>query len=236
MYELCDLLAKEFPPTPSLVGDKLVIPGGVAILAAQPKVGKSYLVMQLALVRAYDRPWIGFSTTPGRTLYINTEIVEVECQARFRQLTARGGHPLRGAVHVATLLGHALNRPEDFDLIAGHIERTDVDLIIIDCLSSFLDGDESSQEHIKPFLQAVNQLRARYGVAVLVVHHHRKPPRESKGKFSPTAHDMSGSGLLFRWPDTVITAEKLTDGVKLSFDTRHAAAPEPFKVVRGPDL
>ena len=58
-YDLVDFLKVNFPETPSLVGNRLIIPRGFTLMGTWPKVGKSYLAMQLSINRALGEDWTG---------------------------------------------------------------------------------------------------------------------------------------------------------------------------------
>lgn len=239
--ELRDFLKMELPRPSSIVGNKIVIPGGLTVFGAQPKIGKSNLLQQLALARADGQDWVGFPTTPGRTLYVNAEIVASEFQVRFEQMLSEREQPPRESVYVVTVLGRNchLNTDDGKILIEKFIEQVQPDLVILDPLSHLLWGDESKPDNMKPFLHTVARLRIKYGVAIIVIHHLRKPQRDPRAKNDrPTAHDLSGSSLLYREADSIIIGHGTPGGgwIDLTFDLRHAAPPEIFRIQRGPDL
>jgi hypothetical protein len=63
-----DYLVKVFHQGPALVKPSLVLPGGLTVVGAQAKAYKSALIAQLAWTRAHVHRWLGFETTPGKTL------------------------------------------------------------------------------------------------------------------------------------------------------------------------
>ncbi len=124
-YDLVDYLEVEFPETESLVGNRLIIPEGFTLMGTWPKVGKSHLAMQLALNRAVGEPWLGFPTKPGRTLYVNCEIVHPMFQERFKDLLGEREKPPRETGFPATVHGMDayINTPEGRKLTEGLIEQ-----------------------------------------------------------------------------------------------------------------
>ena len=75
------------PPRPWLVGDEAepVIPQGkVAILAGEGAIGKSTLLIDLALSVAAGKPWLGFTTSPGSVLLVAGEEDQNDIQRRLK--------------------------------------------------------------------------------------------------------------------------------------------------------
>jgi AAA domain len=244
-FDVVDFLALDMPRPQSIVGNKIVIPGGLTILGAYPKLGKSQLLQQLALCRAYGKDWLGFPTTPGRTLYVNAEIMAHEFQDRSGRMVDDRGEPERGRLMVMNARGHGvyLNQPAGLARMQEEIEKCEPDLLILDPMTWLFWGNEGKPEDVQPFLQNLARLRVAYGVAIILIHHFRKPPSETPRKSGkkyhvPTAHDLAGSGLLYRDGDAIIlgNGKPESGGMDLSFDLRHARPPASFQIQRSPDL
>ena len=52
-------------------------PNGSYCLVAEPKVGKSFLALQLANSLVNNKQFLGFNTNPTSVLYVSTEISEL---------------------------------------------------------------------------------------------------------------------------------------------------------------
>jgi len=240
-YDLADYMKVKFPYVPSLVGNRVIIPSGFTLMGTWPKVGKSYLAMQLALNRAYKEPWVGFPTTPGRTLYINCEIVSPMFQERFNTLLEEYGNPPRDTVFLADLRGRNayLNTEEGKGTVERLINQCEPDLVILDPLSKMMEGNESDPVVMQKFLQVLAEWQAKYKVAILLIHHFRKKPRDLKDKAADASMDeFSGSSLLTRDTDSIIVLDGRpgTDKITMRFDLRHDQDPKPFLIKRGDDL
>ncbi len=232
-YDLPDFLGREFPSHPGIVGNKLIIQRGLTVTASAPKVGKSRLQMQLALARAYGRPWLGFPTTPGRTLYLNAEIVEEEFQERFRFMMEPCGPIPPGSVFVATTLGDPvyLNEDDGMRRVTSLLQRAKPDLLILDPLTHLYAGNQNDQEEMQTFLHNLRRLRIEHDLAISLVHHLRKPPRDKRWATEVSPHDMAGSSVLHREADAVIIYQG--DGrsqIDVQFSLRHAAALDPIRL------
>ena len=240
-YDLADYMKIKFPYIPSLVGNRVIIPRGFTLMGTWPKVGKSYLAMQLAINRAYAEPWIGFPTAPGRTLYVNCEIVSPMFQERFNTLLEEYGNPPKDTVFLADLRGQNayLNTEEGRGTVEGLIQQCQPDLVILDPLSKMMHGNESNPEVMQDFLQVLAEWQAKYKVAILLIHHFRKKPRDLKNQAADASMDeFSGSSLLTRDTDSIIVLDGRpgTDKITMRFDLRHDQDPKPFLIKRGDDL
>ncbi len=240
-HDLVDFLKMKYPPTPSLVGNRLVIPGGFTLMGTWPKVGKSHLAMQLAINRASGEPWLGFPTTKGRSLYINCEIISPMFQERFQDLLDDRKKPQRDSVYLATLRGRRtyINTLEGRQFIEALIEQRKPDLLILDPLSKLMEGNESDPVVMQAFLQVISEWQVKYGVAIMLIHHFRKKPRDLKGKDADASIDeFSGSSLLTRDTDSIIVLDGTPGNNKITmrFALRHAEGPAPFVIKRGDDL
>jgi len=240
-HDLEDFLEMHFPDTPSLVGNKLVIPSGLTLFGGGSKIGKSHLAMQLTLNRAVGEPWLGFPTTPGRTLYINAEIMAPQFQDRFEELLAERHRPPRKTIYIQNVLGlnAYINTQDGKRLIEKSIEKVQPDLTILDPLSHLLLGEEIKQAELQKFFHVLAEWRLKYNTAILLIHHYRKRQRDNRGRHLPaTIQDFSGHGLLLREPDAIIGLDGEPDGdtVNLLFGLRHADPPARFRIKRGSDL
>jgi hypothetical protein len=83
IIDAADLVVREFPEEQALVGGGLIVPRALVVNGGAPKRGKSLLVLNREICRALGRPFLGFPTTPGRTLYLQAEIPEPQLKARL---------------------------------------------------------------------------------------------------------------------------------------------------------
>ena len=79
-----DLMAKEFPPLIQAV-DKLICEG-LTMLVAASKVGKSWLVLLMAICVAMGEPFLSRQTTKCRVIYFALEDSERRLQDRLRAM------------------------------------------------------------------------------------------------------------------------------------------------------
>lgn len=230
--EANDLLARDYPDSPAIVGGGVLTKQGLAVKAGPPKRGKSASTMQLAVARALGWPWLGFQTSPGRSAVIQAEIPEPELQARLRLMTSTLAAPIpRGMLHFVTRRGLWLDRPDGLRTCRTLIETLEPDLVVFDPLARFMSGDENSTRDMGRLIAAVDELIQAYSVAVFIVHHTSKPssddPRDG-------GHRLRGSSALFAAADSVLILDRTKEGdrFKLSFELRHGREPAPMLLRR----
>ena len=79
------LLELNLPPTKFIV--KGLIPQGFHILAGQPKIGKSWLLLHLCLQVSKGEPFWNYETSKGTVLYLCLEDSYNRIQTRLTELT-----------------------------------------------------------------------------------------------------------------------------------------------------
>ena len=133
--------------------------------------GKTFVVLDWCLHIASGRPeWLGHKVRPGRVVY----------------LAGEGHHGLRGRVAAwkqemgVTALdmwlsraGCDLNTPAGYQTVAEAVRGLDgpPEIIVVDTLHRFLNGDENSAETAKGMLDSCSALMAEFGATVILVHH-----------------------------------------------------------------
>ena len=169
MTELYDTVYESKPP----VIDSL-IQNGTYIFAGAPKVGKSFLMAQLAYHVATGKPLWGYEVHQGTVLYLALEDGHERLQKRmFRMFGVEDVSKLHFAIN-AKQLGNGL----DAQLEKFVLEHPDTRLIIIDTLQKVreLSGEAYSYRDDYQIIGQLKQLADRFKLCMLVVHHTRKSP------------------------------------------------------------
>ena len=152
-----------------------LLPAGTFLLAGAPKIGKSFLVLQMAYQVSMGAPFLGFSSRQGTVLYLALEDTYERLQKRLAQMTEQDSEHLILSVFSETLDEGLTERLSDF-----WSEHTDTVLIIIDTLqrvrSRTLDNGSYAADY--DTLARLKEFSDTYGVTVLVVHHTRKEGAE----------------------------------------------------------
>jgi hypothetical protein len=179
IYPLPDLLAMELP------APRWAIPGllseGLTILAGKPKLGKSWMALNLAMTVAAGGMALGsIKVHPGDVLYLALE-------DRLRRIRDRAAKVLGGLkLQAPGRLGIAVEwKRQDkggvFDLAKWLAQANDPRLIVIDVWAKFrspakMKGSAYEQDYDQ--LTEVKSVADHYGASVLAIHHTRKGAAE----------------------------------------------------------
>ena len=147
---------------------------GAYILAGAPKIGKSFLVAQIAHHVSTGQDLWGYKVHQGTVLYLALEDDESRLQRRmFRMFGVEGTNSLHFATN-AKMIGSGL----DEQLEKFIREHSDTKLIIVDTLQKVREVVNDSYSYSSDYevIGKLKQFADRYGVCVLIVHHTRKQP------------------------------------------------------------
>ena len=201
MSELYETVYQSRPP----VVDGLLY-SGTYLFAGAPKVGKSFLMAQLAYHVSTGLPLWGYAVHKGTVLYLALEDDHRRLQGRlFRMFGMDGTDNLRFAIY-AKQLGVGLEE----QLKKFVQEHSDTKLIIIDTLQKVREagGDKYSYANDYEVVGKLKRLADDCGICLLLVHHTRKQQADDK-------FDMiSGTNGLLGAADGafLLQKEKRTDG------------------------
>lgn len=179
IWSLTDLLATEFPPpawaVPGLLSE------GLTILAGKPKLGKSWIALNLALTIAAGGKALGaVKVTPGDVLYLSLE-------DRVRRVKDRALKVLSGLSCEASARLHiAVEWPRQdqggLDHLASWLESVPSPrLVIIDVWGRFRPpsrGARSAYEQDYEQVVGLKSLIDHYRTSALLIHHCKKGASE----------------------------------------------------------
>ena len=170
VIEATQLLDKEF------TGGEPIIEGvlntGLCLLAGDPKIGKSFLMMQLAYHVTKGINLWNNKVTKGTVLYLALEDSYPRLQQRLNRMYGVEDVPgLFFSTRAATLnLGFGLQLGNFFTV------HEDTKLIIIDTLQKIKDGGNESYSYANDYeiMGRLKNIADTCKIAILLVHHTRK--------------------------------------------------------------
>lgn len=173
---LNELYETTYSSRPPIIGG-LLYPG-TYLLAGAPKVGKSFLVAQLAFHISTGQPLWEFPVQKSTVLYLALEDDYQRLQDRmFRMFGVESTEHLHFAT-CAKQLGSGLE--EQLELFLH--EHPDTRLIIIDTLQKVREVGGVSYSYASDY-EIVGKLKTfadKHGICLLLVHHTRKQPASDK--------------------------------------------------------
>lgn len=197
--------------------------GDFAILAGDSGVGKSFLLLELAVALALGRPWFGqielADGAPRRVLYVDEEQNLRLSRHRIRLLTV-GRRLDPGEFERAPfryLLENGLNLDDEiaFRRLASEVDAFRPDWIFFDSLIRFHRRSENDNAEMSAFYTSrLRPLAARVGAGVVVLHHLGKPNQE-RGKDQGLGLRLRGASDLKAQVDELFGLEEDGDGAKI---------------------
>lgn len=199
-FTAADLMALQLPPVKWVVPD--LLPEGVALLAAKPKMGKSWLALGLAVAIAHGGVALGSRRVEqGEVLYMALEDNQRRLQKRLTALLTDGAP---GALHMTTDWPQIDDGGDEAleEWLQNHPKAR---LIVVDILKKVrprASANRSVYEADYEALEALQRLAGEYGVAIVVIHHLRKMSA------SDPLDELSGSTGLTGGADSILVMKR----------------------------
>ncbi|WP_416909318.1 MAG: AAA family ATPase [Polymorphobacter sp.] len=189
-----------------------LLPEGLALIGGKPKLGKSFMALDLALAVTGAKRAMGIiACQPGHALYCALE----DCERRLQ-------------TRIAAMMPAGAPFPERLDLVIEmkrlgeggeeQLERwldahPDARLIIIDtwrCIKPASDGRKTGYDEDAAGMQRLHAIaKHRPGLCILVVHHTRKQEADDPMDM------ISGTTGLTGVPDTLLVLARHGEGARL---------------------
>ncbi|MBI4240238.1 MAG: AAA family ATPase, partial [Candidatus Rokubacteria bacterium] len=196
-----ELLARE-PEAVAWVWEPFLPEGGLALLAAFMKVGKSTFAYALAVAVAQGRPFLGYPTRQGGVLILAVEEHPRDVKLRLQRFGMRPEDPIY--VHAAPLESTrvTLHTLREFVLERG------VSLVLLDTLGRFWRvTDENANAEVVRQVSPLLDLARETGAAVLLIHHERKSGGED-------GRGIRGGSALFGLVDQALLLDRGQGGAE----------------------
>ena len=161
--------------------------GGVVLLAAKPKTGKTTLVYHLLAHLAQGHRFLERDTIPTAVLILAVEEHRRDVKNRLRSLG------VLGLANIHLQFGR-FDR-SNLEAVKDYIVQNQIGLVVIDTLAAYWDvKDENDPSQVTAEVMPVVELARETNACVLLIHHCRK----AEGK---DGDEIRGSGALFACVD-----------------------------------
>lgn len=227
-FNAADLLQEQLPPVKWVVPG--LLPAGLSLLVAAPKIGKSWMALDLCLAVAAGGEWLGHEVNQGAVLYLALEDSKNRLQSRIR-LLLDGFTPPPEACTMrvqAPMLGAGL-----LEMLDGWLnEHPDAKLICVDTFQRIRPPAGKNENAYAADYRACGQLQAwamKHGICLLLVHHTKKGINPGD-----VFESISGSTGIMGAADTVLTITKkarFAEEATLSITGRDVNAAEYIAVL-----
>ena len=176
----------------------LIRGNSINLIVGAPKVGKSFLGMQMAFSTFYGVPFMGnpYWTSTGKFKCVllegedsdSTYVKRMRAMVNFHKLSMAGAE-----VYLSHNSGIYLDTEHGIMALRKLVLKEKPDLLIIDPLASVHNGNENDSSHIGPIMNKLRGLlNMSPGMAIVLVHHAKKKARNESGP-----SEARGSSALF---------------------------------------
>jgi RecA-family ATPase len=205
-----DLQSKTFDPLRYVVPG--YVPEGATLLVSRPKLGKSWLVLDLCIAIAAGRFTLGtLKPTMGDVLYLAMEDGERRLQRRMTKLLPTFGEAWPSRLTLATDWKRANEGGLD-DIKAWCASVHKPAAVVVDTLEKFRTRHNSQNNSYSFDYDAVaglQKIAIEYGIAIIIVHHDRKANADDP------FDTISGTLGLTGAADTILILKREARGVIL---------------------
>lgn len=207
------VLVKDGDPS-ILLGNRYLNRGDGAVVVSSAGMGKSAISIQMASELALcEGPFGVHGNGALRSLIVQSEdsdgdVAEVwHSIQHVRKLTTAQMAVVREKVHVVT---DRVNRGTRFiAALRRHIAEFKPDLVWINPLQAFIDGDVTDSKDLGAFLrEGLNSLNQPASFAFIVIHHTTKPAtgkERSERLWHEVMYDMAGGAEIINWARAIIS-------------------------------
>ena len=192
----------------------------VGIVGGEPKCGKSFLALDLAVAVAAGVPCLRrfAADEPGPVLLFAAEDAGHIVRARLEGIARAAGARFEtldiAVIDVPTL---RLDHRNDRQRLLDTVERVGPRLVVLDPLVRLHAVDENAVAEVAPILGFLRDIQRRFETAVLLVHHARKSGAARPGQA------LRGSSELHAWGDSNLYLRRRDRQILMTVE--HRAAP-----------
>lgn len=162
-----EIMTTVYKPIEFVVDD--LITQGLYILAGAPKVGKSWLALDMCLSIAKGEKVLGQQTKKGTALYLCLEDSFQRIQNRLYELT---DEPVENLHFV--ILSDTIGKGLEEQIANFKKEHSDLKVVFIDTLQMIRSETDSNYGSDYKELSVLKSLADKLEIAIVVVHHTRK--------------------------------------------------------------
>ncbi len=197
----------------------------VGLIGGSPKVGKSWLGLDLALSVASGTPALDRFRVedPGTALIYLAEDGLPQVRSRIESLCAHRGLDI-GKLDLAVITAPCLrlDTSRDQSRLRNLVDRLKPKIVLLDPLVRLHSLDENSSHEMSGFLSYFRELQRSFDTAVILAHHTSKKARVQPGQ------SLRGSSDLHAFGDSNAYLFKKGEGIVLVLEHRAAKACAPL--------
>lgn len=200
---------------------------GVGIVGGEPKCGKSFLALDIAVAVAAGVPCLRHfrPAGSGAVLLFAAEDAGHIVRTRLEGIAQAAGARFEtldiAVIDVPTL---RLDHRNDRQRLIETVERVRPSLLVLDPLVRLHGIDENAVAEVAPILGFLRDIQRRFETAVLLVHHARKSGATRPGQA------LRGSSELHAWGDSNLYLRRRDKRILMTIEHRDAPGLEDLEI------
>ena len=169
-----ELLNTDYPVREAIIPDLINV--GCYLLAGSPKIGKSYLALQIGMCVSTGKALWGLPLQQSNVLYLALEDSFERLQRRYAQISDyKGNEHLMFAVEAPSIVDGLTN------VVKECYQSFNFRLLMIDALQMIRSNNQKvSYSDDYQTITAIRNLAYELNIAVLLIHHTRKLEAEDE--------------------------------------------------------
>jgi hypothetical protein len=194
----------------------------VGILGGQPKCGKTWMALEMAVSVASGAPCLGAFPvySRGPVLFYAAEDNSTALRARIETLACNRGVDFQSLdLRIITVSSLRMDLPHDQNRLEATVALHRPVLLVLDPLVRIHMADENVSSQMAALLGYFRNLQRKTGTAIALTHHSRKNASSGVG----AGYNLRGSSDLYAFVDSFLYMRKNRDQLTLSAE--HRAAP-----------
>jgi len=199
----------------------------VGIVGGEPKCGKSFLALDLAVAVAAGVPCLRRfpADEPGPVLLFAAEDAGHIVRARLQGIASAAGARFEALdIAVIDVPALRLDHRADRQRLVETVERIRPRLVVLDPLVRLHGVDENTVAEVAPILGFLRDIQRRFATAVLLVHHARKSGATRPGQA------LRGSSELHAWGDSNLYLRRRDRQILMTVEHRAAAGLNDIEI------
>ena len=200
---------------------------GVGIVGGEPKCGKSFLALDLAVAVAARVPCLRHfhAARSGPVLLFAAEDAGHIVRARLEGIAKAAGAAFDSLdIAVIDVPALRLDHRADRQRLLETVQRVSPRLVVLDPLVRLHRVDENTVAEVAPILGFLRDIQRRFHTAVLLVHHARKSGGSRPGQA------LRGSSELHAWGDSNVYLRRRDRQILMTVEHRDAAGLDDLEI------
>ena len=209
-------------------GDAFIFQKSRVLLLGKPKIGKSNWLGAFAAGATTGTDFMGEEfSKPLKVMWFQAEIIAEFLKRRidtyyrrfeFDQDLISMGH---NNLIISGRLRKNLMKDQDIQAFSDEIAFHKPDIVLIDPIINFFDGEENSNTEIRKLLDRVDMLIEMHGISVIIAHHTGKERADDKSFMS-----ARGGSVFAGWFDSGVKLSGEKPDVSVFYEARNAREPK----------